>query len=80
MYYLIPIGRMLQLILGCAVNCENKQQYIESKSHLDKSELATHGVWVNGNTRKAWMRAIKSARTHIWIMSYTFSARGSAEA
>ena len=37
MYYLIPIGRMLQLILGCAVNCENKQQYIESIMNLEES-------------------------------------------
>jgi len=31
------IGRMLQLILGCAVNCENKQQYIESIMNLEES-------------------------------------------
>ena len=37
MYYLIPIGRMLQLILGCAVNCENKQEYIESIMNLEES-------------------------------------------
>ena len=28
---------MLQLILGCAVNCENKQEYIESIMHLEES-------------------------------------------
>lgn len=31
------IGRMLQLILGCAVNCENKQEYIESIMNLEES-------------------------------------------
>ena len=30
-------GRMLQLILGCAVNCDNKQQYIESIMDLEES-------------------------------------------
>lgn len=31
------IGRMLQLILGCAVNCDHKQQYIESIMNLEES-------------------------------------------
>ena len=31
------IGRMLQLILGCAVNCNHKQQYIESIMNLEES-------------------------------------------
>ena len=30
-------GRMLQLILGCAVNCDHKQQYIESIMNLEES-------------------------------------------
>ena len=30
-------GRLLQLILGCAVNCDQKQQYIESIMHLEES-------------------------------------------
>ena len=28
---------MLQLILGCAVNCDHKQQYIESIMNLEES-------------------------------------------
>ena len=31
------LGRMLQLILGCAVNCDHKQQYIESIMNLEES-------------------------------------------
>jgi len=31
------IGRMLQLILGCAVNCDHKQEYIESIMNLEES-------------------------------------------
>lgn len=31
------IGRMLQLILGCAVNCDHKQQYIESIMNLEEA-------------------------------------------
>lgn len=30
------MGRMLQLILGCAVNCENKQQYIEAIMNMEE--------------------------------------------
>ncbi len=33
-----PTGRFLQLILGCAVNCEKKQEYIESILSMEESE------------------------------------------
>ncbi|KAK3861866.1 hypothetical protein Pcinc_032218 [Petrolisthes cinctipes] len=32
----LEMGRMLQLILGCAVNCENKQQYIEAIMNMEE--------------------------------------------
>ncbi|XP_066966907.1 protein Hook homolog 3 isoform X1 [Macrobrachium rosenbergii] len=31
------LGRMLQLILGCAVNCESKQQYIEAIMNMEET-------------------------------------------
>jgi len=31
------LGRLLQLILGCAVNCENKQEYIQRIMSLEQS-------------------------------------------
>lgn len=31
------LGRMLQLILGCAVNCESKQQYIEAIMNMEEN-------------------------------------------
>ncbi|RWS10818.1 protein Hook 3-like protein [Dinothrombium tinctorium] len=36
------IGRLLQLVLGCAVNCENKQEHIEVIMRLE--EDVQHGV------------------------------------
>ena len=36
-FCLFLLGRMLQLILGCAVNCDHKQQYIESIMNLEES-------------------------------------------
>lgn len=32
----VEMGRMLQLLLGCAVNCENKQQYIEEIMNMEE--------------------------------------------
>ncbi|XP_042885103.1 protein Hook homolog 3-like isoform X1 [Penaeus japonicus] len=32
----VELGRMLQLILGCAVNCESKQQYIEAIMNMEE--------------------------------------------
>lgn len=32
----VEMGRMLQLLLGCAVNCENKQQYIEAIMNMEE--------------------------------------------
>ena len=31
------IGRLLQLLLGCAVNCEQKQLYIEKIMNMEES-------------------------------------------
>ena len=31
-------GRFLQLVLGCAVNCDNKQRYIEVIMGLEEQE------------------------------------------
>lgn len=33
----IEIGRLLQLILGCAVNCSQKQTYITQIMHVEES-------------------------------------------
>ena len=43
--YLVPgeqsdegeLGRLLQLILGCAVNCEDKQEYIQRIMSMEES-------------------------------------------
>ncbi|KAG7159913.1 Hook 3-like [Homarus americanus] len=32
----MEMGQMLQLLLGCAVNCENKQQYIEAIMNMEE--------------------------------------------
>jgi protein HOOK3 len=50
------IGRMLQLILGCAVNCDHKQQYIESIMNLEESVqqvlmLAIQEMITSGSTK-----------------------------
>lgn len=39
---LLEMGRLLQLVLGCAVNCENKQDYIEAIMGMEES--VQHGV------------------------------------
>ena len=36
------LGRLLQLILGCAVNCDSKQEYIERIMAMEES--VQHGV------------------------------------
>ena len=50
------LGRMLQLILGCAVNCDHKQQYIESIMNLEESVqqvlmLAIQEMITSGSTK-----------------------------
>ena len=47
---------MLQLILGCAVNCDHKQQYIESIMNLEESVqqvlmLAIQEMITSGSTK-----------------------------
>ncbi|WAR24657.1 HOOK1-like protein, partial [Mya arenaria] len=41
----IELGRLLQLILGCAVNCTEKQEYIQRIMSMEESlmtkEIAT---------------------------------------
>ncbi|XP_067947816.1 protein Hook homolog 3-like isoform X2 [Watersipora subatra] len=39
---LLEMGRLLQLVLGCAVNCENKQDYIQNIMSMEES--VQHGV------------------------------------
>lgn len=39
---LIEMGRLLQLVLGCAVNCDNKQDYIQTIMGMEES--VQHGV------------------------------------
>jgi hypothetical protein len=39
---LLEMGRLLQLILGCAVNCDNKQDYIQAIMGMEES--VQHGV------------------------------------
>lgn len=39
---LIEMGRLLQLVLGCAVNCDNKQDYIQAIMGMEES--VQHGV------------------------------------
>jgi len=39
---LVEMGRLLQLVLGCAVNCENKQDYIQAIMGMEES--VQHGV------------------------------------
>ena len=36
------LGRLLQLILGCAVNCDEKQEYIQRIMAMEES--VQHGV------------------------------------
>lgn len=33
----VEMGRLLQLVLGCAINCENKQEHIENIMQLEES-------------------------------------------
>lgn len=39
---LIEMGKLLQLVLGCAVNCDNKQDYIQAIMGMEES--VQHGV------------------------------------
>lgn len=39
---LIEMGKLLQLVLGCAVNCDNKQDYIQAIMSMEES--VQHGV------------------------------------
>lgn len=39
---LLEMGRLLQLVLGCAVNCDNKQDYIQAIMSMEES--VQHGV------------------------------------
>ena len=39
---LLEMGRLLQLVLGCAVNCDNKQDYIQAIMAMEES--VQHGV------------------------------------
>ena len=39
---LLEMGRLLQLVLGCAVNCDNKQDYIQAIMGMEES--VQHGV------------------------------------
>ena len=55
-FCLFLLGRMLQLILGCAVNCDHKQQYIESIMNLEESVqqvlmLAIQEMITSGSTK-----------------------------
>ncbi len=45
-----PLGRLLQLVLGCAVNCEQKQVYIESIMALEESvqQVIMQAIQVRG--------------------------------
>ena len=54
--FFLLLGRMLQLILGCAVNCDHKQQYIESIMNLEESVqqvlmLAIQEMITSGSTK-----------------------------
>lgn len=39
---LLEMGRLLQLVLGCAVNCDSKQDYIQAIMNMEES--VQHGV------------------------------------
>ena len=36
-FFLLVTGRLLQLLLGCAVNCDQKQLYIENIMNMEES-------------------------------------------
>ena len=62
----ILLGRMLQLILGCAVNCDDKQEYIESIMNLEESVqqvlmLAIQEMIKSGSSREGDVSNIVSA-------------------
>ena len=49
------LGRLLQLILGCAVNCEDKQEYIQRIMSMEES------------VQVVVMNAIQEVRTSKWF-------------
>ena len=69
-------GRMLQLILGCAVNCDHKQQYIESIMNLEESVqqvlmLAIQEMIKSGSGQRAFYNMIRGVTT-VNVMSFLY--------
>ena len=56
-----------------------EEAYTQTTAHLPPDVRSTMGVFVNAETRQAWMKAIRGAKSSIWAMSFTFCARDLAE-
>ena len=72
------LGRMLQLILGCAVNCDHKQQYIESIMNLEESVqqvlmLAIQEMITSGSTKGNVISSVFTANILGSINDYKIS-------
>lgn len=69
---LIELGRLLQLILGCAVNCAQKQTYITQIMSLEES-LQRNIMTALQELETIWQGSTASARTSLSIASTTAS-------
>ena len=61
--WIVDAGRLIQLILGCAVNCDAKQQYIEGIMNMEES------------LQQLIMQAIQELLAHqvdIFLLAYNF--------
>lgn len=65
---LIELGRLLQLILGCAVNCVQKQNYITQIMCLEES-LQRNIMTALQELETIWQGTSPSARTSLSIVS-----------
>ena len=54
------LGRMLQLVLGCAVNCDDKHEYIRRIMNME--EAVQHDV----------MKAIQEVRQFMKLTNFSF--------
>lgn len=67
---LVELGRLLQLILGCAVNCAQKQNYITQIMSLEES-LQCSIMNALQELETVWQGTTPSARTSLSIASTT---------
>ena len=59
------LGRLLQLILGCAVNCEDKHEYIQRIMAMEES--VQHGVMNAIQEVRDWQKFVCTCTTFGFI-------------